>query len=167
MPKDDVKGLVQMKVYDVGIDPSSNVPIVFLKDLDETFAMPIWIGVAEAAAIATELHSVTMPRPMTHDLLKNIFQKLEIKIERVVIYDLADNTFYANIHLKALDKDVIIDARPSDSLAMALRASASIWVARKVLDNAHLIDLTNKPDAEKWSEILDKMNPEDFGKYKM
>lgn len=167
MLKENPKDLVQMKVYDVGIDPSSNVPIVFLKDLDETFAMPIWIGVAEAAAIATELHNVSMPRPMTHDLLKNILQELGVKLERIVIYDLADNTFFANLHLKTPDRQLVIDARPSDSLALALRTGATVWVARKVLDKAHLIDLTNKTEAERWSEILDKMDPEDFGKYKM
>jgi len=168
MSKDEKKkNMVQMKVYDVGIDPSANVPIVFLKDLDGTFAMPIWIGFAEAASIAAELHDVKMPRPITHDLLCNIMEEVGIEIERVEICDLRDNTFYANLYLKVGDRSIVIDARPSDSLALALRTGASVWVARKVLDNAHLIDLTNKAEAEKWSQLLDEMDPEDFGKYKM
>ena len=154
MSKDEKKkNMVQMKVYDVGIDPSANVPIVFLKDLDGTFAMPIWIGFAEAASIAAELHDVKMPRPITHDLLCNIMEEVGIEIERVEICDLRDNTFYANLYLKVGDRSIVIDARPSDSLALALRTGASVWVARKVLDNAHLIDLTNKAEAEKWSQL--------------
>jgi len=167
MSKAKDKDMVQMKVYDVGIDPAANVPIVFLKDLDETFAMPIWIGFAEAASIATELHDVKMPRPVTHDLLCNIMDEVGIEIERVEISDLHDNTFYANLYLSVGGKSIVIDARPSDSLALALRTGASVWVARKVLDSAHLIDLTNKAEAEKWSQLLDEMDPEDFGKYKM
>ena len=133
MSKDEKKkNMVQMKVYDVGIDPSANVPIVFLKDLDGTFAMPIWIGFAEAASIAAELHDVKMPRPITHDLLCNILSTLKVEISRIVITELKEEIFYALIYLRINGEDIALDSRPSDAIALAVRTGAPIYCTSSV-----------------------------------
>src|SRR3990167_799221 len=124
--------LVEMKVTGLTIDPFTNMPIIILKDMDEKSALPIWIGLIEASAIATELEKIKLARPMTHDLLKNILQALSVRVERVEVNDLADNTFYARIHLTGGDRDHVIDSRPSAAIALALRVGAPIYVDRSV-----------------------------------
>ncbi|MCH7922434.1 MAG: bifunctional nuclease family protein [Nitrospinae bacterium] len=162
--------MLEMKVKGLALDPSTNMPIVILKDLEEEQALPIWVGIFEANAIALEMESVPTPRPMTHDLIKNILEETEATVLRIVVNDLKDNTFYAEIILSLNGTEVAIDSRPSDAIALALRVDAPIYVAKKVLDEARSIDLTDPEladDKEQWKEWLQDLRPEDFGKYEM
>lgn len=162
--------MLEMKVKGLALDPSTNMPIVILKDLEEEQALPIWVGIFEANAIALEMESVPTPRPMTHDLIKNILEETEATVLRIVVNDLKDNTFYAEIYLSLNGNEVAIDSRPSDAIALALRVDAPIYVAKKVLDEARSIDLTDPEladDKEQWKEWLKDLRPEDFGKYEM
>jgi len=162
--------MLEMKVKGLALDPSTNMPIVILKDLEEERALPIWVGIFEANAIALEMESVPTPRPMTHDLIKNILDETEATVLRIVVNDLKDNTFYAEIYLSLNGTEVAIDSRPSDAIALALRVDAPIYVAKKVLDEARSIDLTDpslEDDKEQWKEWLEDLRPEDFGKYEM
>lgn len=166
--------LVEMRVTGLTIDPFTNMPIIILKDAEEKSALPIWIGLIEASAIATELEKIQLARPMTHDLMKNILQTLGVRVEKVEVNDLLDNTFYARIYLAIDGKEFVIDSRPSDAIALALRASAPIFVEKKVIEKSRQVDFSKegkegekKGDREKWSEILENLNPGDFGKYKM
>lgn len=164
--------LIPMKVTGLTIDPFTNMPIIILKDFEEKTALPIWIGLIEASAIATELEKIQLARPMTHDLMRNILNELDIKVSKIEINDLADNTFYAKIFLKKDHEEIVMDARPSDAIALALRTSASIFVDRRVVEKSRRIDLSkdledDKTKQQKWNEILENLSPEDFGKYKM
>lgn len=163
--------LVEMKVTGLTIDPFTSMPIIILKDMEEKSALPIWIGLIEASAIATELEKIQLSRPMTHDLLKNILDAVMISVARVAVTDLADNTFFARIYLLHEGKEIEMDARPSDAIAMALRTKAPIFVEKKVIDKSRKIDLTKDTEEEakkqKWTEILENLSPDDFGKYKM
>lgn len=163
---------LEMKVSGITIDPVSNAPIVILKAVEGDQALPIWIGILEATAIATELENVRLSRPMTHDLFKNFLDKLKIEISKVEVCDLRDNTFFARIHFSFDSRSYSIDARPSDAIALALRAGCSIFVEENVLEKSR--DLDGEPEAwdkseegKKWKEYLEKLSPEDFGKYKM
>src|SRR6185295_15247982 len=131
--------LVPMAVTGLMLDPSSNVPIVILRDLDRTLFLPIWIGIAEAQAIALRMEGVATPRPLTHDLLLQMCQRLGGSIEKIVISDLREGTFFAEIHLAPEETKRILDARPSDAIALALRAEAPIYVRRAVLDQAQVV----------------------------
>ena len=164
--------MIRMKVTGLTIDPFTNMPIIILKDFDEKMALPIWIGLIEASAIATELEKIELSRPMTHDLMRNILDILQVKVERVEVTDLTDNTFFAQIHLKRDGKEFVMDSRPSDAIALALRTKAEIYVDKKVMEKSRRIDLSKQVDAgqvkeQKWTELLENLNPEDFGKYKM
>ena len=167
--------LIPMKVTGLTIDPFTNMPIIILKDMEEKNALPIWIGLIEASAIATELEKVQLSRPMTHDLMKNILNILGVQVQKVEITDLSDNTFFAKIYLLEGKKVQEIDSRPSDAIALALRTNAPIFVDKKVMEKSRNVDLSRsggkegerKLKEEKWTEILDNLNPEDFGKYKM
>ena len=162
--------MLEMKVKGLALDPSTNMPIVILKDLEEERALPIWVGIFEANAIALEMESVPTPRPMTHDLIKNILEETEATVLRIVVNDLKDNTFYAEIYLSLNGNEVAIDSRPSDAIALALRVDAPIYVAKKVLEEARSIDLTDPEladDKAKWKEWLEDHRPEDFGQYEM
>jgi bifunctional DNase/RNase len=131
-----------MKVSSLTVDPFTNMPIVVLKDIEGRKAVPIWIGLVEASAIATELESIRLDRPMTHDLMKTLLESCECKVERIEVHDLKSNTFYATIHLQRKDGSTFaVDARPSDAIALALRSGATIFVAQKVIDRARKIDL--------------------------
>lgn len=163
---------IQMKVTGLTIDPFTSMPIIILKDLQEKCALPIWIGLIEASAIATELENIQLARPMTHDLLKSILKQLEAEVVKAEVNDLSDNTFYARLVLKSQGKEIVIDSRPSDAIAIALRTGAPIFVAKKVIDKSRKIDLAEDTGDEstrkqKWTEILESLSPEDFGKYKM
>ena len=165
---------IKVTVTGLTIDPFTNMPIIILKDDGEKNELPIWIGLIEASAIATELEKVDLSRPMTHDLLKNILSELDIKVLRIEVNDLQDNTFFANIHLDTKGKGMVIDSRPSDAIALALRTNAPIYVSKHVMEKSRKIDLSaegiNSEDSvkkEKWSEILDNLSSDDFGKYKM
>ena len=165
--------LIRMKVSGLTIDPLTNTPIVILKDLQEKKAIPIWIGLFEASAIATEIEKISFSRPMTHDLLTDILRVLEIEVTKIEINDLRNNTFFANIYLLRDGKNLVIDSRPSDAIAIALRAKAPIFVDEKVIEKsrnvdfgAKITDIDNLKD-EKLKEFLENLSPDDFGKYKM
>ena len=165
--------LIEMKVAGLTIDPITNTPIVILKDLEQKRAIPIWIGIFEASAIATELEKISFPRPMTHDLLHDILQILGIEVSKVEINELKNNTFFANIHLFKDGHVFIVDARPSDAIALALRANAAIFVEDTVIEKSRNVDVSQKMTEvdklkeDKLKEFLENLNPEDFGKYKM
>lgn len=165
--------LIEMKVSGLTIDPITNTPIVILKDLQEKKAIPIWIGLFEASAIATELEKITFSRPMTHDLMHDILKVLGVEITQVEICDLKNNTFFANIHLIREGQSFVIDARPSDAIAIALRAGAQIFVEDQVIEKSRSIDFgakvteLDKLKDEKLKEFLENLSPEEFGKYKM
>lgn len=164
--------MIQMKVTGLTIDPFTNMPIIILKDLEEKMALPIWIGLIEASSIATELEKIQLARPMTHDLIKNVLNELDVKVERVEINDLSDNTFYSTVYLSSAAKKLSMDSRPSDAIAIALRTNAPIYVDGKVMEKSRRIDLSKTGDEDnskkqKWAEILENLSPEDFGKYKM
>jgi hypothetical protein len=160
---------VEMKVRGLILDPVSNMPIIILRDEEEKRSVPIWVGIFEANAIALELEKVSTPRPMTHDLIKNILESVEAKIEKVVVHDLRDNTFFALIHLRVGEEEITVDSRPSDAIALALRASAPIFVDEDVVRRAKNVEVAPKEtdDQEKLKEWLENLKPEDFGKYKM
>ncbi len=162
----------QMVVSGLTIDPFTNSPIMILKDVDSDKAVPIWIGLLEATAIASELENIKFSRPMTHDLLKNVMEAMAVSVTKVEVCDLRDNTYFALIYLTREGQEVSIDARPSDAIALALRVKAPIFVAEVVIQKARRVDLTAKEaitteDAKKWTEILESLDPDDFGKYKM
>ena len=164
--------LREMKISGLTMDPQTNTPIVVLKDTDSDTVLPIWIGLLEATAIATELEQIQFPRPMTHDLIKNLMAHLGVTVDRVEVCDLRDNTFYAWIYLMVQGKESRIDARPSDALALALRTSARIYVDEQVLEKSKKLETGGKAEiqdeeAKKWTDILENLSPEDFGKYKM
>jgi hypothetical protein len=161
-----------MIVSGLTIDPFTNSPIMILKDVDSDKAVPIWIGLLEATAIASELENIKFSRPMTHDLLKIIMENMQIQVTKVEVCDLRDNTYFALIYLTREGQEVTIDARPSDAIALALRVKAPIYVAEVVIQKARRVDLSAKEaitteDAKKWTEILESLDPDDFGKYKM
>ncbi|HEX6094857.1 MAG TPA: bifunctional nuclease family protein [Thermoanaerobaculia bacterium] len=165
--------LIAMSIKGLMLDPVSNSPIVVLKDDDEKFFLPIWVGIFEANAIALQLENITTPRPMTHDLLRNMIAELNARVLRIVINDLRDSTFFAQIRLAVgagMDRTLEVDARPSDAIALALRTEAPIYVAQSVLDQAQTIspDEGDAGDAEeKTKKWFDNLSPEDLGKYKM
>jgi bifunctional DNase/RNase len=165
--------LIKMKVSGLTIDPLTNTPIVILKDMQEKKAIPIWIGLFEASAIATELEKITFSRPMTHDLLTDILRVLGVEVTKIEINDLRNNTFFANICLVKDGKNLVIDARPSDAIAIALRANAPIFVDDKVIEKSRNVDFgtkltdLDKMKDDKLKEFLENLSPDDFGKYKM
>jgi bifunctional DNase/RNase len=158
----------EMKVSGLTVDPYTNTPIVLLRDLDEKEVVPIWIGAFEASAIATKLEKVQLSRPMTHDLMKNLLDTLRVKVIKIEVTDLRDNTFYAIIHLDMDGTHLAIDARPSDSIALALRANAPIYVNEGVIEKSRKIDLRQQKEGEEvLDELLEGLSSKDFGKYKM
>ena len=160
--------LVPMSIKGLMLDPVSNSPIVVLKDDDEKFFLPIWVGIYEANAIALQLENVTTPRPMTHDLLRNMISELNGQVTRVVINDLRDSTFFAQIRLNVGTKTLEVDARPSDAIALALRTEAPIYVAQSVLDQAQTITPEGGEDQdEKMKKWFENLGPDELGKYKM
>ena len=159
---------IEMTIKGLMVDPITNTPIIILRDKDGQRVLPIWVGMFEANAIALQIENVMTPRPMTHDLLKNVIHDLHGQVEKIVVSDLRENTFYALIYLRVNGDMVAIDARPSDAIALALRARAPIFVEEKVIDNAKTVDLTSdKGDAERLQKWLESLDPDDMGKYKM
>jgi bifunctional DNase/RNase len=124
---------LEMKVKGLALDPLSNMPIIILRDEEEKRSLPIWVGLFEANAIALELEKISPPRPMTHDLIKNILESLDTRVQKIVVTDVRDNTFYAVIHLRLGTADITVDSRPSDAIALALRVGAPIFVERRRL----------------------------------
>jgi bifunctional DNase/RNase len=157
-----------MEVRGLMVDPTSSNPIVVLRDLEGQIFLPIWIGVFEANAIALRLEGVEPPRPMTHDLLNHLIDELEATVEAVVINDLREGTFFAQIHLQQGGRDVTVDARPSDAIALALRAEAAIYVVPDVLDRAKTVAAKeDETEEERLRRLLEEVDPNDLGKYTM
>ena len=161
--------LVPMSIKGLMLDPVSNSPIVVLKDSEEKFFLPIWVGIFEANAIALQLENVATPRPMTHDLLRNMIAELDGRVTRVVINDLRDSTFFAQIRVMAGQRTLELDARPSDAIALALRVAAPIFVAQTVLDQAQTIapEAVEENQDEKMKKWFEQLDTDDLGKYKM
>ncbi|MGD8536594.1 MAG: bifunctional nuclease family protein [Candidatus Aminicenantes bacterium] len=159
---------IEMKIKGLVVDPISKMPIVVLEDLNSEKILPIWIGVFEANAIALKIENISTPRPMTHDLVKNFLEKLDISVEKIVVNDVRDNTFYALIHCRYKDQTITIDSRPSDAIALSLRVDAPIFVEDEVVKKAHSLKFDeNLEDSEKLKKWLENLKPENFGKYKM
>lgn len=159
---------IEMTIKGLMVDPITNMPIVILRDKEGQRILPIWVGIFEANAIALQIENITTPRPMTHDLLKNILADLKADVQKVVVCDLKENTFYALIYLEANGEVLAIDARPSDAIALALRTRAPIYVEESVIDSARTIDLSpEKADSERLQKWLESLDPEELGKYKM
>ena len=162
----------RMNISGLTVDPLTNSPIVILREVDGDKTLPIWIGLLEATAIASELEGIKFSRPMTHDLLNNMLEMVDVEVSKIEVCDLKENTYFALIHFKQGEKEMSIDARPSDALALSLRVRAPIFVDEEIINRSKEIDL--KPEAEdkseqgkKWQKLLEALNPDDFGKYKM
>jgi uncharacterized protein len=159
---------VEMKIRGLMMDPVTNMPIVILKDVNGAAVLPIWVGIYEANAIALEIEKVATPRPMTHDLIKNLLSGLDTRVHRVVVSDLKEDTFYALIWLERDGQIISIDSRPSDALALALRVDCPIYVEEEVLKSSKVSTaLSNKSTDEELRKLLENMNDEDLGRYKM
>lgn len=166
MPKDDE--LIRMEVKGLMLDPTSNVPIVILREKDGTEFLPIWIGVFEANAIALRLEGVEPPRPMTHDLLANVLRDLGCELCRIVVTDLDDATFFARLIVRRNGEEISVDSRPSDAIALALRLDAPIFAAPGVFSKAKAADLADRVASEdKLKEWLERLDPDELGKYTM
>ncbi len=168
---------IKMVIHGIAMDPVSNSPVMLLKEVDGERILPIWIGVLEATSIAAKLENIQFPRPLTHDLMKNIFDFLQVKIPKIEIVDLRENTYYAIITLNIEGKTIDIDARPSDAVAIALRTGAEIFVREEVLQKSQIytetpstekeeIVVTTEEEKERLKEILETLDPKRF-KYKM
>jgi bifunctional DNase/RNase len=153
------------------MDPASNTPIILLKTEEGDKTLPIWIGLLEATSIASALQDIQFDRPMTHDLFKNLTQVLNVHINRIDICDLKDNTFFAEIHFASEERSFTMDARPSDAIALALRFHAPIFVDEQVIEKSQVDKsgevIDRSEEGKKWADYLEKLSPEDFGKYKV
>ena len=159
---------VEMTIKGLIVDPITHMPIVILSDEDGQRVLSIGVGPFEANAIALQIKNVETPRPMTHDLLRNVIEGLKADVKKIVVSDLKDNTFYALIHLCVGGEVVTIDARPSDAIALALRVRAPILVKETVIVNAKDLDFSpDTTDSERITKWLESLDPDDLGKYKM
>jgi bifunctional DNase/RNase len=160
---------VEVRIRGLMMDPATNMPIIVLKDVASETVMPIWVGIFEANAIAIEIEKMAAPRPMTHDLARNLIQYLNGSLERVVITELRDDTFYAVLWMRQDDEAITVDARPSDAIALALRADCPIFVSEQVMQSAKLNTSgpPEGPTAEQLRGWLEGLNDEDMGRYKM
>lgn len=159
---------IEMTIKGLMIDPITNMPIVILKDKEGDRVLPIWVGVFEANAIALQIENIATPRPMTHDLLRNILTEVDAAVQRIVVSELKENTFYAMIYLDREGQTMAVDARPSDAIALALRTKSPIFVEDAVVESAKGLDLSkDTTDSERLQKWLEGLNPDDLGKYKM
>ena len=161
--------LIEMTIKGLMVDPITNLPIVILKDTAGDRVLPNWVGIFEANAIALQIENIATPRPMTHDLLRNVIADLDGRVDRIVVSDLKENTFYAVIHLTVRGEPLAIDARPSDAIALALRTHSPILVDEQVIDNAKTVDFstTDRTDSDRLQKWLESLDPNELGKYKM
>jgi bifunctional DNase/RNase len=159
---------LEVKIRGLMMDPVTNMPVVVLKETQGNGVLPIWVGIYEANAIALEIEKVQTPRPMTHDLLKNLITGLDVHVQRVVVSDLKDDTFYALIWMERQGQTMSMDARPSDALALALRLDCPIFVDEEVIKNSKMLsamaDRSSNEELKKW---LEGLGDEDLGRYKM
>ena len=159
---------IEMTIKGLMVDPITNTPIVILRDKEGQKVLHIWVGIFEANAIALQIENIATPRPMTHDLLRTVIHDLKASVQKIVVCDLQENTFYALIYLGLNGDTVAIDARPSDAIALALRTRAPIFVEDTVIDHAKTVDFTTeKADADRLHKWLESLDPDDLGKYKM
>ncbi len=160
---------IEVRIRGLMMDPSTNMPIIILKDVASDAVMPIWVGFFEAKAISDEIEKVTAPRPMTHDLLRNLIRYMNGELERVVINELRDDTFFATLWLRQDNESIAMDVRPSDAIALALRSDCPIFVAEQVMQSAKLNTAgpPEGPTAEQLRGWLEGLNDEDLGRYKM
>jgi uncharacterized protein len=160
---------IEVRIRGLMMDPATNMPIVVLKDVASDTVMPIWVGIFEANAIALEIEKMAAPRPMTHDLTRNLIHYLNGTLERVVITELRDDTFFATLWLRQDGEQLVVDARPSDAIALALRADCPIYVSEQVMQSAKLNTSgpPEGPTAEQLRGWLEGLNDEDMGRYKM
>jgi len=159
--------LIEMSIKGLMVDPVTNMPIVLLRDADNQRVLPIWVGPVEANAIALQMENIAPPRPMTHDLLRELLRELGATLRRVVICDLRESTFFAYLELDRDGEPLLVDARPSDALALSLRLRAPVFVSPHVLDQAKSIDVnTEQADQERLQRWLESLDPDDLG-YKM
>ena len=159
---------VEMKIRGLVMDPASNMPIVILKDVKSDTVLPIWVGMYEANAIALEIEKSSTPRPMTHDLLKNLIRGLNAAVQKVVVTELKNDTFYAVIWMDHAGETVTLDARPSDAIALALRWDCPIYVSRTVLENSRqAASETQGVNTDETRNWLENLNDDEMGRYKM
>ncbi|HUL73936.1 MAG TPA: bifunctional nuclease family protein [Vicinamibacterales bacterium] len=159
--------LVEMTIKGLMMDPLTNMPIVLLREAATDRVLPIWVGPVEANAIALQVENIAPPRPMTHDLLRQVLVELGATLTRVVISDLHENTFYAYLELKRGGDVIFVDARPSDAIALSIRTRTPVFVDTKVLDHAKSVDVsTDQADRERLQRWLESLDPDDLG-YKM
>ena len=159
---------VEMRIKGLMLDPITNMPIVILSDVEGQRILPIWVGFFEANAIALQMENVTTPRPMTHDLLKNVICGLNANVKKIVVNNLWDNTFYALVFIETNGETVAIDSRPSDAIALALRMKSPIFVEEEVINKAKSLDGTRDlADSESLQRWLENLRPDELGKYKM
>jgi len=159
---------VEMKIKGLMIDPISNMPIIILRDPKTSAVLPIWVGIFEANAIALQIEKIATPRPMTHDLLKNILMGIQARVEKIVITELKDNTFYALVYLRQGERVLPVDSRPSDAIALALRTESPIFVESDVIEKAKNAELTKDAgESERIRKWLENLDPEELGKYEM
>jgi uncharacterized protein len=159
---------IKMEVKALIVDPIANMPVVILRDAEDKNFLPIWVGVFEANAIALQMEGITTPRPMTHDLLRNIIREVSGTVAQVVINNLQENTFYAQIYLRLDGKSFTIDSRPSDAIALALRMGAPVFVEETVLEKSRANDdASDAQNAERLRKWLEEADPESLSKYKM
>jgi len=159
---------LEMKIKGLMIDPITNMPIIILRDPASSAVLPIWVGIFEANAIALQIEKIVTPRPMTHDLLKSTISGLEATVEKIVITDLKENTFYALIFINHSGRSLPIDSRPSDAIALALRTGSPIFVNTEVIEKAKNTDLTKDAgESERIRKWLENLDPDEMGKYEM
>lgn len=158
---------VEMKIRGLLMDPVTNTPIVILKDSGSDTVLPIWVGVYEANAIALEIEKVSTPRPMTHDLIKNVLTGLDAHVHKVVVTELKEDTFYAVIWMERDGHVISVDSRPSDALALALRVDCPIFVEEEVLKTSKKAGVSSETTSEELRKWLEGLNDEDLGRYKM
>jgi len=157
-----------MAIKGLMVDPITNMPIIVLREVEGQRVLPIWVGVFEANAIALQVENVQTPRPMTHDLLKSVIDQLEGHVERIVVCELKESTFYATLHILSAKGLLKVDARPSDAIALALRSGARIFVDDAVIQNARSVDMSRDTvDAGRLQKWLENLPDDDLGKYKM
>jgi bifunctional DNase/RNase len=159
---------IEMTIKGLMVDPITNMPIVVLREHAGSRVLPIWVGVFEANAIALQIEKVQTPRPMTHDLLRSVIADLDGLVERVVVCELKENTFYATIHIRTPKAQLAVDARPSDAIALALRTGSPIFVEETVIQNARSVELSHDTaDVGRLQKWLESLSDEELGKYKM
>lgn len=160
--------LIPMTIKGLMVDPVTNTPIVLLKEESGERVLPIWVGVFEANAIALQIENLVAQRPMTHDLIRQLLESLHARLEKAVVSGLKESTFFASLYVRMGEELVIVDARPSDAIALALRAKAPILVSEHVLEQAKQVDTTPKTaDHERLQKWLENVDPEELGKWKM